>query len=157
MIAFMLLAVATTNETPRRDWIEQLREGDRLAAENRYAEAESAYAVARNQAEQLGTDQIPLAIALNHVGHYYLSLGRLRDAERVYEKAFRMAGRVFDATSDRGVKFAVDLCSVYMELGQFSHAESLVRRLLRSDALSATNRAVLLAELASALVCKQSS
>jgi len=155
MIRFVLLAAVITTESTQQAWIDQLREADRLTVENRY-DAETAYIAARKRAEKLGADQLPMAITLNHMGAYYQSLGRLREAERLYAGAFAIAEQTVGAASENGVKLAINLSNVYLELRQVSRAESLIRGVLqKSNALSAGNRAILIADLASVLASKR--
>ena len=156
MIRFVLLAAIITTESTLEPWIDQLREADRLSSENRHREAETAYIVARKQAVKFGADELPMVITLNHMGHYYQSSGRLQDAERAYAAAFAIAERTFGAASENGVKLAIDLSNVYLELDQVSRAEALIRGVLqRSDSLSTSNRVILLADLASTLARKR--
>ncbi len=156
MIRFVLLAAVITTASAQQAWIEQLREADRLRNENRYDEAERAYIVARKQAETLGADELPMAITLNRIGYQHQILGRLREAERSYAAALAIAERKSGATSHHAVKLALDLSSAYLELGQVSRAESLIRRFLRKDnELSSNDRATLLLDLASALAAKR--
>ena len=156
MIGLVLLAALMANESTPQAWIDQLRQADRLAAENRSGDAETAYIGARKKAEQSGADELSVAITLNHLGRCYQSWGRLRDAGRVYAAALTIVERTFGVASDNGVQFAIDLSNTYLELDQVSQAESLIRPFLgRSNMLSPSNRAILLAELASVLVHKK--
>lgn len=156
MIRFVLLTAVIATASTQQVWIEQLREADRLRNENRYDEAERAYSVARKQAETLGADELPMAITLNHIGYQHQMLGRLWEAERSYATALAIVERKSGATSHNAVKLALDLSSTYLELGQVSRAESLIRRFLRRDnELSANDRATLLLDLASVLAAKR--
>src|SRR5712692_1372304 len=156
MIRFVLLAAVITTEGTQQAWIEQLGEADRLRNENRYDEAERAYIVARKQAETLGADELPMAITLNRIGYQHQMLGRLREAERSYAAALVIVERKSGPTSHNAVKLALDLSSAYLELGEVSRAESLIRRFLRRDnELSSNDRATLLLDLASVLAAKR--
>jgi tetratricopeptide (TPR) repeat protein len=156
MVKLLLLAAAFTTEGAQQDWIDQLGAADRLVRENRHHEAETAYTRASKQAEKLGADQLPMAVTLNHMGHQYQILGRLREAERVNAAALAIVERRLGTASPDAVRVALDLSTVYLELGEVSKTESLMRRFLRgSNELSAADRATLLAELASVMACKQ--
>ncbi len=156
MIIVALLAALMTDESTQTAWMDQLREADRLTAENKLAEAETAYIAARKQAEKSSADQLPLAITLEHMGRYYQSLGRLLEAERFYVAAFGIVERTLGGVTEIGIKLALDLSATYLELDKPSKAELVIRRILRkSDELSASDRAIMLAELASVLACKQ--
>ena len=97
-----------------------------------------------------------LAITLNHMGLYYQSLGRMRDAERLYAQAFAMVEQTPGPASETGIEIALNLSTAYLELDEVSQAESLIRRIIRTGSeLSPSNRAVMRAELASILARKQ--
>ena len=156
MVKLLLLAAAFTTEGTQQDWIDQLGAADRLLSENRHHDAEVAYITARKQAETFGLNELPMAITLNHMGHQYQILSRLREAERAHASALAILEGRLGTASPNAVKVALDLSTVYLELGEVSKTESLIRRFLRQEnALSPTDKAILLAELASAMACQQ--
>jgi tetratricopeptide (TPR) repeat protein len=157
MLAFVVLALAAVRaDTAEQAWINQVREADHLIEEGRYNEAEEAYISARKQAELLGADQLPMAITLNRIGYQCHITGRLREAERAYAAALTIVEKRFGAASHNAVNFAMDLSTAYFELDKISQAEWLIRRFLSLDAqLSANDRAIVLAELASVLAARQ--
>src|SRR5260370_32625123 len=99
MIQRLLVVTVRAPQTTKQAWIEQLREADRLRNENRYDEAERAYIVARQQAETVGVDELPMAITLNRIGYQHQMLGRLREAERSYAAALLIVERKSRPTS----------------------------------------------------------
>jgi tetratricopeptide (TPR) repeat protein len=155
MTALLLLASVLTLEGEIGMWRDELLQANRLRDENRHAEAESAYTVARGQAEKLGTGNLPLAITLNDMGYYYQSLGRLLEAERAYSGSLRIMDRQLGSASHRAIEVRINLSSVYLEMNQLGRAESLVRNLLEGGGvLSPEDRGALLADLGSVL-CEQ--
>ena len=70
----LLIGAVMTGTGIQQAWIEQLREADRLASENRRSEALREYIDARKQAETLA-DPLLLAITLDHMGHCYQAAG----------------------------------------------------------------------------------
>lgn len=122
MVGLLLLVALMSSEDTHQAWLEQLREGERLRVENRHSESERAYIVARDQAKKLGANELPMAITLNHMGHLFQILGRLRDAERAYVAALAIVERKLGPASHDTVKLAIDLSSMYLELGKVSHS-----------------------------------
>jgi len=152
----VMLACLWANEGAQQGWLDQLRQADRLAAEKRYGEAEAAYMAARQDARKLGADQLPMATTLNHMGQYFQMLGRLREAEWADADALAIVERRLGTINPNTLRIALDLSAVYLELGEVSKTEKLIRRFLgEGDRLSPTDRAILLAELASVMACKQ--
>ena len=156
MYTVVMLTCQLVNEGIHQDWLDQLRQADRLAAEKHYSEAEAAYMAARQEARKLGADQLPMATTLNHMGQYFQIVGRLREAEWADADALAIVERRLGTTNPNTLRVALDLSAVYLELGEVSKAELLIRRFLQgSDHLSPGDRAILLAELASVMACKQ--
>jgi len=156
MKSALMLAFLLANEGGAEEWLHQLRQADRLAAEKRYGEAEAAYIAARQEAQKFGADQLAVATASSHMGHYFQMVGRLREAQWAETEALAIVERRLGTTNTNTVRLALDLSTVYLELGEVSKTESLIRRFLRGgDDLSPADRAILLAELASVMTCKQ--
>jgi tetratricopeptide (TPR) repeat protein len=152
MIAILLLAAVLTQDGAGLKWKNQLAEANRFRSENRHAEAEAAYGLARAEAEKFGAEELPLAITLNDMAYHYQCMGRLFEAERAFAWALGIVERRLGPASRGTVEVAMNLTGVYLETGQVSRAEALVRRFLERRAeLSPRDRATLSAELASVL------
>src|SRR5436190_3559839 len=80
MKSVVMLAFLWGSASAQQQWLDQLRQADLLATERRYGEAEAAYMAAREEAWKVGTDQLPMATILNHMGHFSQIRGRLREA-----------------------------------------------------------------------------
>src|SRR5436190_6881440 len=150
MKSVVMLAFLWGSASAQQQWLDQLRQADLFATERRYGEAEAAYMAAREEARKVGTDQLPMATTLDHMGHFFQIRGRLREAAWADADALAIVERRLGTTNPTALKVALDLSAVYLELGEVSKTEALIRRFLRAgDDFSPGDRAILLAELAS--------
>src|SRR5581483_9151806 len=108
MDKFVILACLLASEGGQKEWLDRLREADRLAAESRYSEAEAAYVTARQEAAKLGADRLPTATTLNHMGRCFQVMGRLRQAAQAYADALAIVEQRFGAGHPNALRVALD-------------------------------------------------
>jgi tetratricopeptide (TPR) repeat protein len=154
VIFIFLLASLTGNSPIPPKWELLLASAEELSAQNQHANAKEKYAEALEEAERLGREEPPAAIVLDHIAFHHQQLGQLRDAMQKYERAFEIFVR--KAPESRSlVDVVIGLSTVYLESGEISRAQSLLKRFLSRDvAYSPPDKAMLLANLGSALTAQ---
>jgi tetratricopeptide (TPR) repeat protein len=154
MIAFILLASFAGNLAISQKWELLLIGAEQLALQNQHVEAEKQYAKALEEAARFGQKELPVAVVLDHNAFHHQQLGQLKEASWMYERAFDIFVR--KAPESRALtQVAIGLSSVYLESGEISRAELLLKRFLARDTgYLPEERAMLLANLGSALTAQ---
>jgi tetratricopeptide (TPR) repeat protein len=146
-VGMLLLCLASMEP----QWIRLLSGADDSARRNQHAAADAQYAEALLQASELGGNEIPVAVVLDHTAFHNQQMGRSLAAIPLYERALR----IFELENDdrRLAEAAVGLSSVYMECGEPSKAKALIQRILAREAgYLSEDKAMLLSNLGAAFM-----
>lgn len=157
LVAASLVAVGTASARVSSEdaWVGQIRSANALVERGDLDQAQAAYASALTDAQSAG-DDVRTALVLQNMGRVLYLDGRLREAERAYLQAAQALHKA-GVTDDRLFARAyIGLPAVYIETGQHSRAEALVRRLLRDyPAAGDSEKASLMGTLGVILAHKQ--
>jgi tetratricopeptide (TPR) repeat protein len=108
---------------------EQIESAHQLTARGHYLEAQTILEAACLEAER--TADRDFAAALNNLGAVYRQLGRLRDAQRAYERSFALNGA---AAATRDIARTLNnLGAVYTDLGELRRAAETLSRAAALD------------------------
>ena len=125
--------------------------GGRLAAEERYLEAEMSYRRALRLVEaELGPERIEVSTLLNNLAIVHRCLGKLSEAEDEYRRALAIRGKLQGEGHRSAALVRVNLARLYLEMGRLDAAEKLLQATPagapRVEAAVRHNRALLLLE-----------
>jgi tetratricopeptide (TPR) repeat protein len=149
-IVVLLFSVSTGYAS---SWQAKVAEASRLCADNRMAEAAAAYATALKQAADLGSDDTARGMVLFYLGDCYHGAGKLAEARRNYLRSMTLLERTLGIESATVLRLATSLATLYIEAGQVSRAERLIKRFLAQEGLAHDpDRAGLLDVLGSTLL-----
>ncbi len=116
-------------------WFEQVSKAGILQQANHVEEAEAAYQLALSEAKKLGADSQELGITLNNLGHFSHRLGRYMEAEQQLTRSLMlMEARLGPGTTT--YRIAANVAGLYVETGQDTRAEQVLRRFLPTNILS---------------------
>ena len=129
MFWILSLSLVAWSEPRERSphWLDLLDQAESLRREHRATEAESAYALALQAARQEGRDAPATAIVLHNTGYFRHEAGRVVEAVRLYESAYRWVAAHQPQYVAPLVRIVTNLGVAYAELGQWTKAESLIR------------------------------
>lgn len=137
------------------DWMRQVESANALVDIGDLSEAEKVYTEALQNAHAAG-DEIRAGVILQNVGRLFERKGQLRDAERTYLKAVSSFAGAGVADKRLVIRAYAGLSDVYIQTGQYSKAETLIRHLLKDSPAGAdSDRASLMGSLGVILAHRQ--
>ena len=129
MLALALVAVCSFARERWDDWARQIRYGNTLVENGRFAEAEGVYATALKYAENAG-DDLRAGVVLQNLGRLLDREGYVLRAEDMYLRAVRVLKRSAAGNDTLLVRAYRGLTALYIETGRNSRAEATIRRVL---------------------------
>lgn len=150
-----VLSGALVASDPVDDWVREVGLANDLVESGNLAQAEIAYKSALDQA-QIAGDGVRVGVVQQNIGRLLDRMGRQLEAEG----AFLRAAQAFDIAVVKDerlvVRAYVGLSGVYIQTGQYSKAEGLIRRVLADYPAGADlDRASLMVSLGVILAYKQ--
>ena len=145
--SLVLLAGPLFGANDAAAWKYWITEAERAQDQGQFASAETAYNSAMQVAAQITSDSVYQAITANNLALLYHSHGDFALSERQHLAALSVSRRSNDRRMQR--VSAENLACLYLELGQISKAENLLRPFIPDDAQVDAGDAVLLSDLAS--------
>jgi tetratricopeptide (TPR) repeat protein len=121
-----LMGLAGTEQT----WDQKMLVAAQLQREGNHAEAKTVLLGALKEAERSGPGDARRALTLNRLGSVYQDLGRLREAEKFYQRSLSAWEKIFGLDHPDLARPLSSLVSLYLEDGQYAKAERLLRRSL---------------------------
>lgn len=138
-----------------REWVQQIETANALVDRGDLNQAQTVYTKALKVAQTDG-DQVRMGVVLQNVGRLLDRKGQLREAEKTYLRAVSAFNRSGAADERLVVRAYVGLAAVYIQTGQYSRAETLIRRVLADRPSGAdADRASLMGSLGVILAHKQ--
>lgn len=130
-------ASAPEPQTPRtglaalvdKEWARQIESANALVEAGQLDRAEATYVSALTQAESAG-DDLRIALALRNLGWLLDRRGELLQAEKLYLRAIQALARSQVREDKMEVRISLGLTTIYIQTGQHSKGEQLIRRLL---------------------------
>jgi tetratricopeptide (TPR) repeat protein len=139
-----------------QQWLAKLATADRLLREVRTADAPAAQDRAPRIADRDGVEELASALVAYENGNRYCQGGRFLEAGKSYKHALEVFVSKLGPAHHISVDAAIQLSSTYLETGQVSKAAAVLRsHLIAEDRLSVKDRATLLGDLGSVLMCQQ--
>ncbi|MBZ5601981.1 MAG: tetratricopeptide repeat protein [Acidobacteriia bacterium] len=105
--------------------------GDRVAeliARGQFSEALPALEAARDAATAAGRQDREVAAVLNNLGSVYDQLGRLRDAESMFQRSLALRRDLAESESQESASTLDNLGAVYLKLGLYAKARETLER-----------------------------
>jgi tetratricopeptide (TPR) repeat protein len=154
-VACAILALCAYASEPLIDWVRQVESANHLVETGDFDKAAAVYASALDHARAAG-DDLRAAVVLQNLGRMLDRRGHLREAEKAYLGGISALERVGAADDRIMVRAAVGLSAVYLQSGQYSKAETLIKRVLASHPAGAgSDEASLMGNLGVVLTHKQ--
>ncbi|MEZ5401452.1 MAG: tetratricopeptide repeat protein [Bryobacteraceae bacterium] len=133
-------------------WRLALDEAESARAAGRVGEADERFGRAMAEAERVDPEGVAVAIVLNNSGYHLQEQGHILEATRRYTRALAIFERA-GSEEHHLIEVAMNLSGAYLETGQVSRAESLLRQVLSgASGLTAGDRAGVMGDLASVAV-----
>lgn len=129
LVASLMLVGTVSAAEPGEKWVRDVGLANALVETGDLDQAQAAYTRALHDAQSAG-DDVRSAIVLQNMGRLHYLGGQLREAERAYLQAAHTLNKA-GVTDDRLFARAyIGLPAVYIQTGQYSKAETLIRRVL---------------------------
>lgn len=125
----LLLASGSIRAAVSDEWVEQVAHANALVERGRMAEAREAYAAALAGAER-DKDELRRGIILQNLGGLLYLEGKLLEAEKTFLRALSAFKRVPDCDPRHVLRVYTGIAAAYIETGQFSKAEAVLRTAL---------------------------
>lgn len=150
-----LLAAGAFASEPLDDWVRRVELGNQLVETGDFDGAAAAYSAALEQARAAG-DDLRTGIVLQNLGRMLDRKGQLLAAEKSYLRAISALEHA-GVTDDRLlVRAAAGLSAIYIQTGQYSRAEALIKGVLAAHpGGAAADKASLTGNLGVALAHKK--
>ena len=146
MLVPLLAGCVYASERPG-DWVRQIEMANALIESGDLHEAHRLYTRALEDAQTAG-DEVRAGVVLQNVGRLLDRMGQLREAEKAYLRAVSAFDRAGVTDERLVVRAYVGLSAVYIQTGQYSKAERLIRRVLADSSVGAdSDRASLMGSL----------
>jgi tetratricopeptide (TPR) repeat protein len=146
-VSLILLAGPSFGANDEAAWKHWIAEAERAQDQGQFASAETAYNSAMQVAAQITSDPVYQAVTANNLALLYHSHGDFALSEKLHLTALSVSRKSNDRRMQR--VSAENLACLYLELGQTSKAENLLRPFIPDDTQVDADDAVLLSDLAS--------
>lgn len=142
-----LLAPGAGALEPLDDWLRQIASANHLVDRGDFAQAQALYSGALAEAQMAG-DDLRAGLVLQNLGRLLDRKGELREAEKAFRRAVSALKRVPDADPRLLVRTYVGLTAVYIQAGEYTKGEALIRSVAASNLTAAeADRASLMGSL----------
>lgn len=121
------LAAATPPACEERAWTPSLKEAIRLQGKNEHAKAAAAYKTALKVAERCGANSIPVVLVLNNYGSLEHVQGRLREAERLYQRSRTILIPLVGRQHPLLARVTCNLAHIYLDARRYARAKEVLR------------------------------
>jgi len=155
---FVLLWALAASAEPAPELAEKIRQGRSLQSQGRFAEAESRFESVLQETERLPGQADLQATALSHLASVEIDLGRLEEASRLCERAISILIKSAGEADGRVQTLRTELAGLYVESGQSTTAEKLLRRIIAfqvSQAQTATPQAAFALDVLACLYARR--
>lgn len=125
----LLLTGGSVRAAVSDEWVEQVAHANALVELGRFAEAKDAYAAALAGAER-DKNELQRGIVLQNLGGLLYREGKLLEAEKTFLRALSAFKRVRDCDHRHLLRVYTGIAAAYIETGQFSKAEAVLRTAL---------------------------
>lgn len=128
-MTYSLLAAGACASEPLDEWVRRVELGNQLVETGDFDGATVAYSVALEQASAAG-DDLRAGVVLQNLGRMLDRKGQLLAAEKAYLRAISTLERARVADDRLLVRAAAGLSAIYIQTGQYSKAEELIKEVL---------------------------
>jgi tetratricopeptide (TPR) repeat protein len=132
LVFVCLLVQAARAGEPLDDWLQRLALANHLADQGALDQAQALYAASLEEAQHDGGD-VRVGLALHNLARLFDRKGELREAEKAYLRAASALMRAPDADPRLLVRVYAGLATVYIQTGEDSRGENLIRSVLASN------------------------
>ncbi len=133
-LASVILLGALFASEPADDGVHQVELANALVDRGDLDQAEAAYTRALDQAQVAGDSVRAAGVVLHNIGRLLDRRGRQLEAERAYLRAVQAFSGAGVTDERLVVRAYAGLSAVYIQTGQYSKAEGLIRRVLTDHA-----------------------
>jgi tetratricopeptide (TPR) repeat protein len=131
VVASLMLTGTLWASELAEDWVRQLEFGNALVETGDLDQAHRVYTEALHNAQtDPSVDHIRVSLVLQNMGRLFDRRGQLREAETAYLRGITALNKAGVADDRVVVRAYVGLPAVYIQTGQYSKAETLIRRVL---------------------------
>src|SRR5215510_12147353 len=111
-------------------WHIENEKGARFYQQGHYPEAEQAFRLALQEAEQFGPTDTRVAIVLNNLASLCHNQRKLTEAEVLYQRALAIRSEAYGPQHRMVAQSLNNLASLYREIGKYQEAEDFLQRAL---------------------------